>query len=933
MKQTWKRLLSLLLVMAILLTVSPLSTLSVAAMTEDDYVYSVVDGKAIITGYNGVNNDITLPSVLGGYPVTGIGDYAFSSNSKITAVVIPEGVTYIGEWAFFSCDNLTMVVIPSSITSIEEYGFASCYKLSSVHITDMAAWCNIDFLYSNSNPLEYGGNLYLNGEKVTDLVIPDGVVTISERTFYGCAELTTITIPASVTAIENYAFINQNNLISFDVADDNTVYCDVDGVLFDKAKRTLIQYPAKKTQESYTIPDSVAVINNHAFYNCTALTTIAIPDGVTTIGGYAFRYCNNLTTAILPDSVTKIGTGVFYDTSYFMRSLNWDNGVLYNGKHLIDVKSSTSGSYRIREGTLTIADDAFDGCSSINSVTLPASILSVEGAGLGGCSALAAIYVEEGNAFYCDVGGVLYNKEKTTLIMCPVGKLANTVLIPDTVTTIESGAFSWNDNLTEMTIPDSVTTIGEWAFYYCRNLATVTFGNGVSHIGLRAFAGCDITSVIIPNSVTVIDELAFAWCYELRTVVIGKNVTIIGEKAFSGDEKLKSVTIPAAVTTIGPGAFGGCVKMTAIEVADDNTAYCDVDGVLFDKEKTILMRYPAAKAQTTYAVPESVVTIEDNAFGNCKALTDIRIPDGVTSIGDWAFYYCSGLTSLTIPGSVSAIGEEAFKYCGLTSVSIGDGFTTIGDAAFFYCDELFSIRLPDSLRSVGAGAFANCNSLRRVYYSGDEVDKNKVSFGINNDKLVSASWYYNICVDTTVHVYDHGCDVDCNVCGNTRRPAEHVYDGDGDPDCNVCTTVRDVGESITAFCGTSTHEEVNGLAFRFAMQATHIQLYNKYCADLSNAAVGDCRLIRMGAIASVEPNTTLDRDHLSDTTIDIEAKYLLELTEDGALFAVRIIDIPDKGRDTRIFVRPYYVFEDKAGMVYTQYGATQSSTYNEASTT
>ena len=221
-------------------------------------------------GYQAFYGCSSLTSVTIGNSVTSIGDWAFYSCSGLTSVTIPNSVTYIGSDAFHGCSGLTSVTIPNSVTSIGSFAFRECSGLTSVHITDLAAWCKIAFsMISYSNPLSYAHHLYLNGEEIKDLVIPNSVTTIGNYAFLGCSGLTSVAIPNSVTSIGDGAFDSCTGLTSV------------------------------------TIPNSVTSIGQTAFRYCTGLTSVTIPNSVTSIGGVAFEGCTGLT------SVT-IGSGVRY---------------------------------------------------------------------------------------------------------------------------------------------------------------------------------------------------------------------------------------------------------------------------------------------------------------------------------------------------------------------------------------------------------------------------------------------------------------------------------------------------------------------------------------------------------------------------------------------------------------------------------------------
>ena len=419
---------------------------------------------------------------------------------------------------------------------------------------------------------------------------------------------------------------------------------------------------------------SVTSIGERAFYNCTSLTSITLPNSVKSIGDYAFDGCSSLTSIEIPNSVTSIG------------SL------------------------------------AFGHCDSLTSIKIPNSVTSLGDGAFTGCMSLTSINVASGNSTYSSDNGVLFDKNKRIIIQYPAGKRDASYVIPN-----------------------SVTSIGYYAFSDCKSLTSIEIPNSVKSIGVYAFSVCSgLTSIEIPNSVTSIGYCAFSVCSSLTSIEIPNSVTSIGSWAFIHCDSLTSIKIPNSVTSLGDGAFTGCMSLTSINVASGNSTYSSDNGVLFDKNKRIIIQYPAGKRDDSYAIPNSVTSIGGEAFYWCESLIKITLPNSVTSIGDEAFDGCSGLTSIEIPNSVTSIGDYAFSGCsGLTSVEIPNRVTSIGGGAFWSCHNLKGIKIPNSVTSIGAYAFDDCGSLTDVYYSGSETQWKAISIDSRNDYLLSAKIHYN----------------------------------------------------------------------------------------------------------------------------------------------------------------------------------------------
>ncbi len=354
---------------------------------------------------------------------------------------------------------------------------------------------------------------------------------------------------------------------------------------------------------------------------------------VTRIDNYVFYGCD-LTNISIPDSVISIGYFAFNKTKYYRDESNWDGEVLYIDNHLIEVRTSVSGEYKIKEGTKSIADFAFYDCDAITSIIIPEGVKSI-----GNC------------------------------------------------------AFEDCYSIESISIPNSVKIVGDWAFLACASLK----------------------SVEIPNSVLSIGDFAFQYCDSLETVTLGENVEVIGNSAFQYCEKLKNITIPASVIKIDDFAFQYCNALQFIEVSENNEYYSSVNGVLFNKDKSNLIQYPAGLENLLYRVPDSVTIINSYAFQYSNNLQEVIVGDNVKSIGHRAFYACESLKSVMIGEGITIIENATFSNCtALEKIYIPKSVKSIGDSAFSYCTSLASITLPSSVTKIGGYAFLECTALTNI---------------------------------------------------------------------------------------------------------------------------------------------------------------------------------------------------------------------------
>jgi len=305
---------------------------------------------------------------LSGSSITSIEENAFFFCEKLTNVTIPNSVTSIGEMAFAGCFSLTDVTIGSGVTSIGVSAFISCHGLTSVTIPDSVT--------------SIGQQAFSYCEKLTGVTIGSGVTSIGFYAFSGCTSLTSVSIPSGVTSIGGQAFVNCTSLTAITVDAGNTAYSSEDGVVYNKAKTTIVMYPAGKPG-AFTIPSTVTSIEVQAFLSCTKLTSVTIGSGVTSIGGMAFSLCTSL-TAITVD------TG---NTAY-----SSDSGVLYNKAKttLMQYPQAKMGStFTIPDGVTSIGDYALLGCTSLTSVTISNTVTSIGRQTFSSCSSLTSVRFEK----------------------------------------------------------------------------------------------------------------------------------------------------------------------------------------------------------------------------------------------------------------------------------------------------------------------------------------------------------------------------------------------------------------------------------------------------------------------------------------------------------------------------------------------------------
>ena len=553
------------------------------------------------------------------------------------------------------------------------------------------------------------------------------LTSIGEGAFNWCESLESITIPASVTSIGEWAFVecyrlvevwNLSKLNITAGSEDNGyvgyyakrvetepsesyVYTDENGyvIYYDGKVKALINYTGNETK--LTIPDDITELNCFALSDCYNITSVTFGENsqLTSIGEGAFNWCESLESITIPDSVTSIGEGAFCCCAK-LTSITIPDGVKSIGNHAF-AGCSALESITIPDSVLNIGDSAFAECTALESITIPGSVLSIGYSAFEECTALKNITIP---GSVLSIGDNAF-KECTAL---------ESATISEGVKSIGDNAFYNCINLVNVSLPDSLTSISFNTFddranlQYYNDGTAYYLGNSENHyLVLVSVISKEITSFTIDDKTKFIWSSAFSECRVLESIENTQNILCIGSYAFEHCNNLKTFTIPYGVTTIEDGTFFCCTNMQTI------------------------------------TIPETVTSIGQSAFEGCNNLKSISIPNGVTSIGQKAFYECKKLENIIIPDGVTFIRYYTFYGCeSLEWVSLPESVYYIDQFAFKNCSSLKSIIIPSAVTKIAIAAFLHCDALTTVYYGGTEEGWSTISIEGNNGCLNGVRKYY-----------------------------------------------------------------------------------------------------------------------------------------------------------------------------------------------
>ena len=615
-----------------------------ATQLSDVTLSNTIDAISDFCFYNcSALTEIELPA-----SIITIGNCAFEKCTNLNVATIEGNVEYIGQKAFYSCNlssfdfgnkithlgtnsfslnPLTTIDLPNTVTQIGAQAFSDCQLLSNLYVPDSVT-IGSNALYNNASNLKVTiryntgsiPNKMLYKNKMSIVVMEDGITDIGEYAFAECTDLTGITFPVTLKNIGNYAFYKSKLSAN---------------ITLPQKVMTIGTYAFSGVSalSEVSMPDSVQTIGTKAFDSNVSVTIyyrlgeicndlfkgqlvkgIFVGDEIYSIGNNAFANCTNLAELSLPDTISTVGSGCFASSNNIVLTIRTVDGKIDN--EVFRGKLSTISTINLDNSN--IGDYAFADNVNLKNVTISstseiATITSVGDHSFEGCTSLSKL------------------------------------VLPATVNNIGSHAFYGCTSLTSINIPNGVTQIKPYTFYNCSSLMSMILPQTVSSIGEYAFYGCaDMASINIPNGVETIPDYVFYGCGSLETIDIADTVTNIGNYSFYGCIVMSSADMSTQCVSIGDYAFYNCKTLASLEL------------------------------------PNSLKNMGDYAFASCIKLTNIILKDTVESLGDNVFYNCTGLLSISFGKGITALPNQVIGGCyNLESVYIYAPLSHIDNYAFY----------------------------------------------------------------------------------------------------------------------------------------------------------------------------------------------------------------------------------------------------------
>lgn len=716
-----------------------------------------------------------------------VDDYAFRLTA-ITSLTLPSGTVSIGNSAFYDCKKLVTVNIPNSIKEIAEYAFKGCTLLNSVNFAEGTHLKMLD------------SSIFAGCTSLIEFKLPKSDTASS---LFGSSSAVKKFTLAKDALLSDGVLVGLTSCEEFVVEEGNTSFVAEGGVLYNKNKSTLIRYPQSKADTSFAVPEGVTQIGDSstqsAFFGASNLTSVSIPASVRTIGAAAFYNCNAL---------TNIDFLAAKDGNNFDLSIGED-AFGYSGLTSIVIPARVAAVGGLSRGTFrnntsltsvtfekgsritSIPTEAFNFCTALKSIHLPATVTEIERNAFIYCKSLAAVTIEEGGEIL-KIGNTAFKGTKLSVTninaliknVTEISEYAyqettstvdedGTLVIPEGITTIGREAFRKANGIKKIQFPSSLVSIESYAFSECSNLTEVVIPDGVISIGDSAFRGCaSLKKVVVPSSVVDLGNYAFISCFaleeadvacdigyrmfdgcdKLKNLTLGNTVTAIGDYAFNGCDSLERVVLPSSLTNVGEvpaigrEAFRDCKKLESVAFAENYNQITIGEWAFSGCINLSKVVFPSNLVNMD-AVNKVNCAIGAYSFAGCTSLTELIGLEILEGIGDYAFSN-TGLTSIYIPATLSVFGASPFLGCKLQSVELMDGNNTlmqqdgaIYDAAMttlmlFPLGYDGDVTIPESVIALNDGVFAG-SMIRSITLSAGlrEVSANAFDGCVNLKKV------------------------------------------------------------------------------------------------------------------------------------------------------------------------------------------------------
>lgn len=716
-----------------------------------------------------------------------VDEYAFRETA-ITSLTLPSGTVSIGDSAFYDCANLVTVNIPDSIKEIAEYAFKGCTSLSSVNFAEGTHLKMLD------------SSIFAGCTSLIEFKLPK---SDTAKDLFGSSSAVKKFTLAKDALLSDGVLVGLTSCEEFVVEEGNTSFVAENGVLYNKNKSTLIRYPQSKADTSFAVPEGVTQIGDSstqsAFFGASNLTSVSIPASVRTIGAAAFYNCNAL---------TNIDFLAAKDGNNFDLSIGED-AFGYSGLTSIVIPARVAAVGGLSRGTFrnntsltsvtfekgsritSIPTEAFNFCTALKSIHLPATVTEIERNAFIYCKSLAAVTIEEGGEIL-KIGNTAFKGTKLSVTninaliknVTEISEYAyqettstvdedGTLVIPEGITTIGREAFRKANGIKKIQFPSSLVSIESYAFSECSNLTEVVIPDGVISIGDSAFRGCaSLKKVVVPSSVVDLGNYAFISCFaleeadvacdigyrmfdgcgKLTNLTLGNTVTAIGDYAFNGCDSLERVVLPSSLTNVGEvpaigrEAFRDCKKLESVAFAENYNQITIGEWAFNGCINLSKVVFPSNLVNMD-AVNKVNCAIGAYSFAGCTSLTELIGLEILEGIGDYAFSN-TGLTSIYIPATLSVFGASPFLGCKLQSVELMDGNNTlmqqdgaIYDAAMttlmlFPLGYDGDVTIPESVIALNDGVFAG-SMIRSITLSAGlrEVSANAFDGCVNLKKV------------------------------------------------------------------------------------------------------------------------------------------------------------------------------------------------------